>query len=59
MSQIPGLARKTRAVLDWTVGLPFPRDVAEVGSIGHPPPLRTEVYARGGTHRPLATEDEP
>jgi NADH dehydrogenase len=36
MSQIPGLARKVRAVVDWTVGLPFRRDTAEVGSIGHP-----------------------
>jgi NADH:quinone reductase (non-electrogenic) len=53
MSQIPGLARKIRAIVDWTVGLPFRRDVAEVGSIGHPRPLRDEVYARGGTHRPL------
>jgi NADH dehydrogenase len=53
MSQIPGTSRKIRAVVDWTVGLPFPRDVAEVGSIGHPRPLRDEVYARGGTHRPL------
>ena len=53
MSQIPGLARKIRAVVDWTVGLPFRRDIAEVGSIGHPRPLRDEVYARGGTHRPV------
>ena len=53
MSQIPGTARKVRAVVDWTVGLPFKRDVAEVGSIGHPRPVRDEVYARGGTHRPL------
>ena len=53
MSQIPGFARKVRAVVDWTVGLPFRRDLAEVGSIGHPRPLRAEVYARGGTHRPL------
>jgi NADH dehydrogenase len=36
VSQIPGLRRKFRAVVDWTVGLPFSRDVAEVGSIGHP-----------------------
>ena len=36
--QIPGLARKLRAVADWTVGLPFARDTAEVGSIGHPAP---------------------
>ena len=53
MSQIPGLARKIRAVVDWTVGLPFARDTAEVGSIGHPRPLSSEVYARGGTHRPV------
>ena len=26
MSQIPGLARKVRAITDWTVGLPFARD---------------------------------
>jgi NADH dehydrogenase len=40
MSQIPGTMRKVRAVADWTVGLPFRRDIAEVGSIGHPRPLR-------------------
>jgi NADH dehydrogenase len=39
MSQIPGAARKARAVLDWTASLPFRRDLAEVGSIGHPQPL--------------------
>ncbi len=53
MSQVPGIARKIRAVADWTIGLPFSRDVAEVGSIGHPHPLADEVYERGGTHRPL------
>ena len=36
MSQIPGVARKTRAVIDWTASLPFRRDISEVGSIGHP-----------------------
>jgi NADH:ubiquinone reductase (H+-translocating) len=53
LSQIPGTARKVRAALDWTVSLPFRRDVAEVGSIGHPRPLRAEVYESGGSHRPL------
>ncbi len=53
LSQIPGLARKVRALVDWTVGLPFRRDTAELGSIGHPRPLSAEVYARGGTHRPV------
>jgi NADH dehydrogenase len=45
MSQIPGVARKARAVIDWTASLPFRRDLAEVGSIGHPEPL-------GATMRP-------
>ena len=53
LSQIPGLFRKVRAVIDWTVSLPFARDIAEVGSIGHPRPLRREVYESGGSHRPL------
>ena len=53
MSQVPGLTRKIRAVADWTIGLPFGRDVAEVGSIGHPRPLTDDVYERGGTHRPV------
>jgi NADH:ubiquinone reductase (H+-translocating) len=53
LSQIPGPARKIRAAVDWTVGLPFHRDVAEVGSIGHPRPLRAEEYERGGSHRPV------
>jgi len=39
MSQIPGKARKARAVLDWTAGLPFRRDISEVGTIGHPESL--------------------
>jgi NADH:ubiquinone reductase (H+-translocating) len=53
ISQVPGIARKIRAVADWTVGLPFGRDVAEVGSIGHPRPLTDATYERGGTHRPV------
>jgi hypothetical protein len=36
MSQIPGAARKAHAVLDWTASLPFGRDLAELGQIGHP-----------------------
>jgi NADH:ubiquinone reductase (H+-translocating) len=53
LSQMPGRTRRLRAIADWTVGLPFGRDTAEVGSIGHPHPLRAELYERGGTHRPL------
>jgi NADH dehydrogenase len=51
ISQVPGAMRKVRAIVDWTVGLPFERDIAEVGSIGHPRPLRADVYEASGTHR--------
>lgn len=53
MSQIPGLSRKIRAVVDWTSSLPFRRDLAEVGSIGRPGVLDPERYERGGSHRPV------
>jgi NADH dehydrogenase len=56
LSQIPGAFRKLRAVIDWTVSLPFQRDLSEVGSIGHPRPLREEAYELGGSHRPLDAE---
>ena len=59
VSQIPGLARKIRTVADWTIGLPFARDTAEVGSIGHPAPLSDSVYECGGSHRPIGTHDTP
>jgi len=36
MSQIPGYARKARAVIDWTASLPFGRDIAELGSTSRP-----------------------
>jgi NADH:ubiquinone reductase (H+-translocating) len=43
MSQIPGPARKARAVIDWTASLPFRRDISEVGSIGHPKALEATI----------------
>jgi NADH dehydrogenase len=43
MSQIPGGARKARAVIDWTASLPFRRDISEVGSIGHPKALEATI----------------
>jgi NADH:ubiquinone reductase (H+-translocating) len=43
MSQIPGVARKARAVIDWTASLPFSRDLSEVGSIGHPKRLEATI----------------
>ncbi len=33
---LPLLSRKLRVVADWTAGLCFPRDIAELSSLGHP-----------------------
>jgi NADH dehydrogenase len=34
--QLPLAQRKLRVVVDWTVALFFPRDIAELGQLGHP-----------------------
>jgi len=36
---MPGVARKSRVVSDWTMGLLFPRDVSQLGQLGTPSPL--------------------
>jgi NADH dehydrogenase len=33
---MPGLSRKARVVSDWTLGLLFRRDVAQLGALGAP-----------------------
>jgi NADH dehydrogenase len=50
LANMPGWHRKTRLLVDWTVGLVFPRDTSELGQLGNPPQLE-QVYA-------LAREDE-
>jgi NADH dehydrogenase len=37
---MPGAARRTRLVVDWTVELIFGRSSSELGQLGHPPELR-------------------
>jgi NADH dehydrogenase len=37
--QLPTAQRKLRVVTDWTVSLFFPRDIAELGQLGHPEKL--------------------
>jgi NADH:ubiquinone reductase (H+-translocating) len=37
--QLPLAQRKLRVVVDWTVALLFPRDIAELGQLGHPEKL--------------------
>jgi NADH dehydrogenase len=39
MLMMPGLSRKLRLILDWTVGLFFGRASAELGQLGHPQAL--------------------
>ena len=34
--QLPLLTRKLRVLVDWTVSLAFRRDIAELGTLGHP-----------------------
>lgn len=36
LASMPGLTRKIRLIADWTVGLFFGRDGAELGRLGHP-----------------------
>ena len=41
LAWMPGLDRKSRLIADWSVEILFPRDIAEMGQLGHPPPLDT------------------
>jgi NADH dehydrogenase len=36
---MPGTARRSRVVADWTTSLLFPRDVSQLGPLGSPAPL--------------------
>ena len=60
MSQIPGAARKARAVIDWTASLPFRRDLSELGTIGHPRPLEAtmEPWHTSSSPSPSASPPE-
>ncbi|HEX6582733.1 MAG TPA: NAD(P)/FAD-dependent oxidoreductase [Thermoleophilaceae bacterium] len=39
LAMMPGMARRVRLAVDWTVGLVFGRASAELGQLGHPPSL--------------------
>jgi NADH dehydrogenase len=43
LAWVPGLQHKSRLIADWTVEFIFPRDTAELGQLGHPPPLAEAV----------------
>jgi NADH dehydrogenase len=51
LALMPGVGRRARLVTDWTVGLLFGRDSAELGQLGHPPGLESglEEHSAGGT----------
>ena len=59
MSQIPGVARKVRAVVDWTASLPFRRDISEVGSIGHPKRAGARQWSHGSTSSSPSSSASP
>jgi NADH:ubiquinone reductase (H+-translocating) len=39
LAWLPGADRKSRLIADWSVEFVFPRDLAEMGQLGHPPAL--------------------
>jgi NADH dehydrogenase len=53
LAWMPGVKRKLRLLVDWTVALLFSRDSAELGQLGHPPQLGAEepleAHSVGGT----------
>jgi NADH dehydrogenase len=56
LALMPGNARRARLVTDWTTGLLFGRDSAELGQLGHPPGLG--AHSAGGTGASEAGGDE-
>ena len=43
LTMMPGMARRVRLALDWSVGLFFGRATAELGQLGHPAALEHEA----------------
>jgi NADH dehydrogenase len=48
LASMPGAARRARLVIDWTVALFFGRAAAELGQLGHPPPLGSLLEDQAG-----------
>jgi NADH:ubiquinone reductase (H+-translocating) len=53
LAWMPGLQNKSRLIADWSVEFIFPRNIAELGQLGHPPVLEGAHNAPG----PTAPED--
>jgi NADH dehydrogenase len=45
LAWMPGADRKSRLIADWAVDSIFPRDISEMGQLGHPPKLAAAVPA--------------
>jgi NADH:ubiquinone reductase (H+-translocating) len=56
LALMPGTSRRARLVTDWTTGLLFGRDAAELGQLGHPPEL--DATSTGGTGESEPRGDE-
>jgi len=52
LMMMPGMARRVRLAVDWTVGLFFGRASAELGQLGHAPPLGSLLEQRPGAEAP-------
>jgi NADH dehydrogenase len=57
LASMPGLGRRARLMVDWTVGLFFGRSSSELGQLGHPPDLKG--YLDTPRHEPAAHESAP
>jgi NADH dehydrogenase len=60
LASMPGVTRKIRLIADWTVGLFFGRDGAELGRLGHPGRLDTpdRIAAERNAARVAVQADE-
>lgn len=54
LAMMPGLGRRARLMVDWTVGLLFGRSSSELGQLGHPPDLKG--YVETPVHEPAGHE---
>jgi NADH dehydrogenase len=52
LALMPGVGRRARLMVDWTVGLLFGRSSSELGQLGHPPDLKG--YLDTPRHEPPA-----
>lgn len=61
MALMPGIKRRLRLIVDWTVDLLFARDASELGQLGHPPTLDApglEERSSGGTGEAVPTSGQ-